>query len=261
MTRTAITNRPGFLVVCAALVVGCASSNNPSVTPASTAAASSTASASASSSSDAPLATLVSCIQANAEDCNAKCEAGDMESCVRLAERYRFGDSKLPANKAKAYALLRRACASKIGKACYWGAGADKSTEASQVAAAKPLVVADCDHGDPESCSIEGDLAANEADGNKLHARADDLYGKKCAAGDMNECSMAAGALFAKKDWANAVPLLTRGCDAGDPESCKFLAALYLEGDGVAKDAKRGKELRKKACALGSDAACENLGN
>lgn len=50
-----------------------------------------------------------------------------------------------------------------------------------------------------------------------------------------------------------------RICDGGDATVCGDLGIAYLDGDGVAKDADRGRALVEKGCDLGGKLACKNL--
>ena len=202
---------------------------------------------------------VVSCIDSNEKDCMTKCDAGDMESCVRIAETIRFGNALIAADAARGFALLKRACDKNVGKACYWLADQDKATKQAAIDRARPLVLEDCKRGDAASCQIAGDLAMmgnQEAEQKKFEARSNELYAKACNDGDYNGCGMAIGPFYDKKDWAGGLPFVTKGCEHDDPESCKWLAGQYSDGLGVPKDPKRGRELYQKACRLGSDASC-----
>lgn len=201
------------------------------------------------------------CLDGDVAGCSTRCDGGDLESCVRLAETYRFGNANARPDKAKAVALLRRACDGKVGKACYWLASTgEPSQKAALVARASPLITGDCDRGDAASCEVAADLAMLAKDGARetaLRARAEELYGKACNAGDATACGSYAAHFYATKDYAGAVPMLAKGCDAGDAESCKWLASQYAEGLGVKGDAKRAQALYRRACERGSEAACD----
>ena len=49
---------------------------------------------------------------------------------------------------------------------------------------------------------------------------------------------------------------LERGCEADVAPACDALGSLHARGLGVERDVKRGFELYKKACELGSRLAC-----
>jgi TPR repeat protein len=42
-----------------------------------------------------------------------------------------------------------------------------------------------------------------------------------------------------------------RSCDGGIGQACLWLAIMLEQGDGIAKDVKRAKRLRKQACKVG----------
>lgn len=219
-----------------------------------------TSAASTGSTTTAAAPKVVSCVDSNEKDCMTKCDAGDMESCVRIAETIRFGSANIKPDMPRGYALLKRACDKNVGKACYWLSDQDKATKKEAVEKAKPLVLADCNRGDAASCQIYADyamLANQEAEQKKFEVRANELYAKACNDGDYNACGMAIGPYYDKKDWAGGLPFVTKGCEHDDPESCKWLAGQYAEALGVPKDPKRARELYEKACKLGSAASCD----
>jgi uncharacterized protein len=66
--------------------------------------------------------------------------------------------------------------------------------------------------------------------------------------------------LSRSKRYAEAVPLLTQGCDGGDPSSCNLVGAMYAVGTGVPKDYGKASTLYGKACDGGNANGCNNLG-
>lgn len=52
---------------------------------------------------------------------------------------------------------------------------------------------------------------------------------------------------------------LTSACDRGDAHACGQLAALYMDGTGVAKDPARGLQLFEQACGKQDAPACATL--
>ncbi len=54
----------------------------------------------------------------------------------------------------------------------------------------------------------------------------------------------------------DSVERLTTDCEGGQAKSCGFLGALYLQGQGVAKDERRAAALFEKACRDGVSEAC-----
>ncbi len=47
-------------------------------------------------------------------------------------------------------------------------------------------------------------------------------------------------------------------CDGDDALGCTILAELYARGDGVVQDADMASELRRRACELGHEEACQD---
>jgi len=58
---------------------------------------------------------------------------------------------------------------------------------------------------------------------------------------------------------AQAARLLEGMCDAGDVESCWYLAYMHLAGSGVPRDETKARTLLEKACAGGLEQACAAL--
>jgi hypothetical protein len=71
----------------------------------------------------------------------------------------------------------------------------------------------------------------------------------------------AEGRSAARKQPERAADLLAEACDQDLARACSELAALYETGRGVPQDDRRAKQLREHACALGSIAACDELGH
>jgi TPR repeat protein len=65
----------------------------------------------------------------------------------------------------------------------------------------------------------------------------------------------------ARKQPERAAELFAEACDQDHARGCSELAVLYEAGRGVAQDDRRAKQLRERACALGSTSACDELGH
>lgn len=65
----------------------------------------------------------------------------------------------------------------------------------------------------------------------------------------------------AGKEPERAAELFGEACDQDLARGCSELAVMYEAGRGVAQDDRRAKQLRERACALGSTAACDELGH
>jgi uncharacterized protein len=83
----------------------------------------------------------------------------------------------------------------------------------------------------------------------------------KCAAGDASAC-VTLGMLHERgRDGAFAVAAYQKACDRNNGEGCGLLAAMYLDGDLVAKDVTRASSLFDKACELHHSESCTWLGH
>ncbi len=60
-------------------------------------------------------------------------------------------------------------------------------------------------------------------------------------------------------DLTHVAPVLARLAGSGDDEACWYLAYMHLDGNGVARDTQKARELLTKACSLGLGDACEAL--
>ncbi|MBK8257724.1 MAG: sel1 repeat family protein [Polyangiaceae bacterium] len=217
-------------------------------------------------------ADVLPCIDDDEAGCTAKCDSGDLESCVRLARIYSFGNANVRTNLPKARALADRACTGGLGKGCYslatayeLGSGVSKDPQKAQQLTTKaiPLLIAACEGADAESCSILADMhlsgqgmlkdSAKEAD---LRRRATDLYGRSCEAGDASACFMFGGDMLTAKKFELAARVLEKGCNLGDAGSCSLLGGCYDEGVGVKADPAKAKALWAKACKGGNVASC-----
>jgi hypothetical protein len=62
------------------------------------------------------------------------------------------------------------------------------------------------------------------------------------------------------KDAVRAAAFLTKSCDAGEPIACSSLGSLYQSGEkGIPKDKDKAKQLYGKACSLGNQQSCDLL--
>lgn len=69
----------------------------------------------------------------------------------------------------------------------------------------------------------------------------------------------AAMAAYRKGDYDTARALWQQGCDAGSMRDCFELGIVYRDGEGVAPDSARYRELMTRACDGEIGAACHNL--
>lgn len=99
-----------------------------------------------------------------------------------------------------------------------------------------------------------GSSTATNADGPSIAATEN-----KCDHGHANACSNLGVLLIfsnSPSDKDHAVALFQKACNMGSAVGCNNLGAAYLYGEGVAKDAARGDQLRGRACKAGLRDAC-----
>ena len=60
------------------------------------------------------------------------------------------------------------------------------------------------------------------------------------------------------KSYLKASNYYSLACQLGEGSACNSLASMYLKGEGLIFDAKKGLSLQKKACLLGNDLGCKN---
>ncbi len=157
----------------------------------------------------------------------ARCEKGKAKDCTELGYRYYKGNRGVKKDGAKALKYLKKACDLKDGGAC----------------------------------SMVGLFYEKGKVGvSKDKAKSRTYYRKGCDLGYQNGCiSLAKGMLMESKDKkkrAEAVKLLTTGCDKKKKRACMWLGVAYTRGFGVKKNRKKAKTLFKKACALGDRQGC-----
>jgi TPR repeat protein len=151
-------------------------------------------------------------------------------ACRNLGLMYRDGRG-VPADLAKADALLDKACKANV----------------------------------PFACKNAGDLdAAVAAKGNSTHwKQAINHYKAGCDAGDPTACRQL-GVMYLDgkglpKSSSAAAVWLERACLPDDPIACRLLGLMVMQGAGVPRDLDRGKQLLSRACDAKDDEACRVL--
>jgi hypothetical protein len=81
---------------------------------------------------------------------------------------------------------------------------------------------------------------------------------EKCPGGTVRGCWDAATEAELKGDFAHAVELYTRVCDAGGARACNVLGILVSDGRGVSVDPARTYSLFMRACDGGDMSGCYN---
>ena len=65
---------------------------------------------------------------------------------------------------------------------------------------------------------------------------------------------------LASQDFADALPILQKVADDGDPMAMDYLGVLYQTGNGVSQDLSQAREWFQKAAEAGDLAGVTNLG-
>jgi TPR repeat protein len=158
--------------------------------------------------------------------CTKRCDAGSQDSCAVLGVMHLRGELGGKSDRAKAEALLDRACKAKVALGC-GGLGSLYGTR-KDWKRARSLFESACTMGDALSCESLGGLAVG-ADGTPV--------------ADYKAASQKASVYY------------RRACDLGSGPGCAFVAVFIVDKiiAGTAKDA---LELYMKACGRGVEVAC-----
>jgi hypothetical protein len=167
------------------------------------------------------------CAYGEGRDCKKQCQQGNAPSCTRLGLMSERGEG-VGKDPAKAAALYDKACAG----------------------------------DDVPACSRLGEMLIAGTGLAPDEKRAMTLLHKACTAGWAKACTTQMAFLMKKHagDTTQIVPLVDRGCDGGDGDSCATLGLIYQQGLGVAKDVERGAFFLKRGCRAGSKFGCVSLG-
>ncbi len=211
--------------------------------------------------------------------------------CAHLGELYLLG-AGVPADANQAARLFDEACDAKDPWGCYLRATMIEEGKpgSPDPAAAKPIYEAACKENIPHACVRLGIILEKEGqssasvyqsacdggyaggcsalglayqNGKGVTAdpkKAESLFKLACDAGDMAGCTGLAGFLEEKGDQAGAAVIYERTCATGDAHACGLIGKLYLKGQGVKEDKKKGLELITRACNLGDGDGCDALG-
>ena len=154
------------------------------------------------------------------------CEQGYARACRGLGKVY-FEGMGVPVNKARATGIWEKAC----------------------------------DGGDLVSCANQGNSYFNGTGVTVNKARAAGIWEKACDGGDLVSCMnlgviVVSGAEGVPKDEARARALYKRACSAGVALACSNLGVVYMDGQGVAADASIAALYFEKACIENLGDAC-----
>ena len=136
---------------------------------------------------------------------------------------------RVPANPARALAILESACAKRLPETCVALAGLLLGRDGGRVARPASLLRAECEQDNPEACAPLASLYLDPHE---------DLA----------------------SDPGKAYAFAKRGCDGKVPDACAQVSFLLVRGRGVAKDERAGAAMAIAACEAGSALGCLNAG-
>lgn len=169
-------------------------------------------------------AVSVGCSQASRLD--AKCVAGDVNSCTQLGDMYANGRG-VPRDMARAGQSYERAC----------------------------------NGGVADVCNTLGEFVEASGDIEGGPRRAEQLFQKACEGGSSRGCLNLGLAAAGREEFTLAVALYQRSCDGGWEPGCHELGLSYRSGEGAAKDMTKAISLFVHACEGEFVDSCVLLGN
>ena len=165
----------------------------------------------------------------------SSCDDGEQRACMGLAYLLVRHD---PKSEAYGQALLKfdSACVGGLGPACIAGAEQRRIGTARKSEAPEQLSMWDsaCTLNEPIGCAGHGEKLSR---GKLTWEGAFDAWTRACDLGDAHSCSQLGSLVDKPHDpqWSGELPVeqyLSRGCDAGDPEGCFWLAETTLPKKG-----------------------------
>jgi TPR repeat protein len=165
----------------------------------------------------------------------SKCDAGDEESCRKLADAYREGIG-VPQDAARARMLLERACERGQGRS---------------------LACTDLAGYYQEGVGVARD-----------QVKAREIFERACDGQEFRACGLLGviyteglGVPFAPPFQRIGVDYFERACKGGHADSCWFLGSILRAGRGVRRDEARARASFQRACELGDSKGCDELKN
>ncbi|HEY1559079.1 MAG TPA: tetratricopeptide repeat protein [Kofleriaceae bacterium] len=160
------------------------------------------------------------------------CDLGELDACSELARDFLDGNG-VAKDVARAKAMFEKACDAKGGMGCF-----------------NLGIIFETGNGVPKDAARGTELYAKacDIDNQPDLARACELAGNRIQLG-----------IGVKPDPARAVSYLTAACDR-EAARCFYLGLAFDDGDGVAKDPVKARELYGKSCDAGNADSCNNLG-
>ncbi len=197
------------------------------------------------------------CKADDAPGCTKKCDAGDLESCFRLAGLHGRGKG-VEKSFERMVELLSKGCDGGHAQSCGElgflfdnGAGVQKNAER-----AARYYEKGCEKGHLPACVNLGTSLETRAGPGDLNAAAR-WYRKACDGNEAAGCFNLGNLHRLAKDYGGAAELWQKSCDGKDAAGCYNLAVMCREGTAIPKDEAKAKKLMRRACELGEKAACK----
>jgi TPR repeat protein len=207
--------------------------------------------------------------------CEASCDAGDADSCVKAAKA--MHDAPLEADALRLRAVLSRACDAGKAASCAELSKLLLYSPALAIdeAASKAALTKGCDLGSAVSClglatdrSAATDEEVRKSATGPLAQRAAKLAREGCDKGEGRSCllaSMIGGMIDAPdaddaKLEAKALELLQQSCLGGAVDDCMPAAYQLAKDQGGTEALFRAKNMLRRGCDLGALDACMQLG-
>lgn len=202
---------------------------------------------------------LMACGRSQTE-CEHACAHGDLVACSGLGIVY-FHENAQYSDVYKAVDFFRKACHGfepfgcyKLGTAYENGRGGVKNLQR-----AAELYQWACENGVSQGCGSLGRLFVSGSGVKADIEMAKSLFQQSCdkdEAENADSCYWLGQARSMTKDKAGARWAFETACRHNFADACKELGELHLVGEGVPVDAGKATKLFKRACELGSAAAC-----
>lgn len=208
-------------------------------------------------------------VAAAARSFDRACEAGKLDSCVKLGVQLQDGRG-IQRDTGRALDLYERACQGGVGVGCYnlvlWyrsGRGGPDGEPKAKSHFARALAAYDkqCSGAAPTYCENLGYLHEAGRDVPKDLAAAEAAYRRGCDSGGQVAClQLGLLELTLGRDVESAKKKLETACERDVGEACGAMGQHI--GAGIApfqQDVERALELLDRGCSLGSPQSCQDL--
>jgi len=225
-------------------------------------------------------------LRREADAIEARCEAGELESCALLTGLLHEGigrrrDEAAAARRAERMVptALRQCEAEGRARSCWFGGLlllASASTKISDLDGARStcaelglrLLRRGCALGSGETCATLADVHAGLITDTPVPLDLEEAitaYERACDLGEQGGCEGFGRALRRAEsrppDFARALRVHERGCSLGTAASCTDAGDLVARGRGTAADLRRAVGLFEKGCTDGHPYGCGVLGH